>query len=173
MKISEKLKYLRNVEGTLRGLDREMTQQAVVDAIWREQKKRISQSYLSQIESGKRRHLTNETRLILSRFFNVHPGYLVDDPDGFHTELTSDVLTIEDTLDLWLISGAERFENDPEISKALLAVARHPDSRRCLILLDAILENEGLSERLLQVLRPATPEPATTRPRNHAKGVSR
>jgi transcriptional regulator with XRE-family HTH domain len=173
MKISGKLKYLRTVEGTLRGLDREMTQQAVVDAIWREQKKRISQSYLSQIESGKRRHLTNDTRLILSRFFNVHPGYLVDDPEGFHTELTSDVVTIEDTLDLWLISGAERFERDSGISRALLALARHPDSRRCLILLDAILENEGLADRLLQVLRPATPERGKADTRTSEKGVSR
>jgi transcriptional regulator with XRE-family HTH domain len=153
MKIGEKLKYLRNVEGTLRGLDREMTQQAVVDAIWKEQHKRISQSYLSQIERGQRKHLTNDTRMILSRFFNVHPGYLVDDPEGFHEELTSDVRTVEDTLDLWLINGAERFERDPRISRALLSLAKHPDSRRCLILLDAILENEGLAERLLQVLQ--------------------
>jgi transcriptional regulator with XRE-family HTH domain len=157
MKIGEKLKYLRTVEGTLRGSEREMTQQAVVDAIWKEQRKRISQSYLSQIERGQRKHLTNDTRMILARFFNVHPGYLVDDPDGFHTELTSDIRTVEDTLDLWLINGAERFVGDPPISRALVSLARHPDSRRCLILLDAILENEGLAERLLQVLRPATP----------------
>ena len=160
MKIGQKLKYLRTVEGTLRGLDREMTQQAVVDAIWKEQRKRISQSYLSQIERGQRKHLTNDTRLILSRFFNVHPGYLVDDPPGFHTELTSDVRALEDTLDLWLINGAERFETDRAVSRALLAVARHPDSRSCLILLDAILENEGLADRLMQHLRPSgSPEP--------------
>jgi hypothetical protein len=33
-------------------------------------------------------------------------------------------------------------------------VARHEDSRWCLVLLGAILENPGLAERLLQVLRP-------------------
>ncbi len=87
MKLGEKIRYLRLVEGTLRGLDREMTQQEVVRAIAREQKKPLSQSYLSQIESGARPHLTNSTRMLLAKFFGVHPGYLVDDPEGFHTEL--------------------------------------------------------------------------------------
>ncbi len=74
---------------------------------------KISQSYLSQIENGARPHLTNKTRLLLAKFFNVHPGYLVDDPEGFHNELISDVSAAEDTLDLWLIQGAERFRRDP------------------------------------------------------------
>jgi transcriptional regulator with XRE-family HTH domain len=155
MNIGQKLRYLRTMEGALRGLDRDMTQQSIVDAIWKEQRSRISQSYLSQIESGKRRHLTNETRLILSRFFKVHPGYLVDDPEGFHTELTSDVRTLEDSLDLWLQGGAQRFGSDREMSQAILTVAGHPDSRRCLILLGAILESEGLVERLIEVLGPS------------------
>ena len=29
--------------------------------------------------------------MLLANFFKVHPGYLVDDPEGFHTELMSDV----------------------------------------------------------------------------------
>jgi hypothetical protein len=78
----------------------------------------------------------------------------VDDPEGFHTELLSDVSALEDKLDLWLIQGAERFRNDPEVSKALLHLAKHEDSRRCLVLLDAILETPQLVERLLNVLRP-------------------
>jgi transcriptional regulator with XRE-family HTH domain len=154
MKLAEKLRYLREVEGTLRGLGREMTQQEMVRAIAKEQKKSISQSYLSQIENGARPHLTNSTRMLLARFFNVHPGYLVDDPEGYHTELISDAAALENRLDLWLINGAERFRNDPEVSRALVTVARHEDSRRCLVLLGAILENPGLGERLLQVLRP-------------------
>jgi hypothetical protein len=36
----------------------------------------------------------------------------------------------------------------------LLAVARHENSRRCLLLLESILETPSLSERLLEVLRP-------------------
>src|SRR5262249_44120624 len=101
--------------------------------------------------------LTNSTRMLLAKFFKVHPGYLVDDPDDFHTELTSDAGTLEDRLDLWLINGAERFRRHPDLSEALLAVARHPDSRRCLELLGAILETPGLAERLLQVLRTDRP----------------
>jgi transcriptional regulator with XRE-family HTH domain len=142
------------MEGNLRGLSRDMTQQEVVQAIRRELGQNISQSYLSQIENGSRPHLTNKTRSLLARFFKVHPGYLVDDPEGFHTELLSDVSALEDKLDLWLIQGAERFRNDPEVSKALLHLAKHEDSRRCLVLLDAILETPQLVERLLNVLRP-------------------
>jgi transcriptional regulator with XRE-family HTH domain len=158
MKLGEKLRYLRLVEGTLRGLERDMSQAEVSRAIARELGDSISQAYLSQIESGRRPHLTNTSRMLLARFFKVHPGYLVDDPEGFHTELTSDVRTLEDKLDLWLIQGAERFRRTPEVSKALLAVAKHPDSRECLILLGEILETPHLAERLLQVLRPEKKE---------------
>jgi transcriptional regulator with XRE-family HTH domain len=160
MTLGEKLRYLRLVEGNLRGLGRDMTQQEVVRAIAKEQKQKISQSYLSQIENGTRPHLTNKTRLLLAKFFKVHPGYLVDDPQGFHTELLSDVSTAEDKLDLWLIQGAERFRSDPLVSRALLNLAKHEDSRRCLVLLDAILETPQLAERLLSVLRPQGGESA-------------
>ena len=93
MELGAKLRYLREVEGTLRGLGREMTQQEVVRSIKKEQGKTISQSYLSQIENGARPHLTNSTRMLLAKFFKVHPGFLVDDPEGYHTELTSDLRT--------------------------------------------------------------------------------
>ena len=154
MTLGEKLRYLRLVEGNLRGLDRDMTQQEVVRAIRRELGQGISQSYLSQIENGARPHLTNNTRSLLSRFFKVHPGYLVNDPEGFHTELVSDMSALEDKLDLWLIQGAERFRGDPSLGRALLNVAKNENSRRCLVLLDAILETPQLVERLLSVLRP-------------------
>lgn len=154
MKLGDKVRYLREVEGALRGLDRAMTQQEVVRAMKKEMKKNLSQSYLSQLESGSRPHLTNTSRLLLAKFFKVHPGYLVDDPEGYSTELVSDVGALEDKLDLWLVSGAERFRNDPDVQTALLALARHPDSRRCLVLLRLILENPGLAERLFDVLEP-------------------
>ena len=54
MKLAEKLRYLREVEGSLRGLARPMTQQELVRAIRKEQGKSISQSYVSQIEGGVR-----------------------------------------------------------------------------------------------------------------------
>ena len=153
MTLGDKIRYLREMEGTLRGLNREMTQKEVVSAIRQELQQSISQSYLSQIESGSRQHLTNTTRMLLASFFKVHPGYLVDDPEGFHTELMSDLRTSEERLDLWLIDGAETFRADPELRAAMLKVARHEDSRRSFVLLAAILETPGLSDRLLHVLR--------------------
>jgi transcriptional regulator with XRE-family HTH domain len=155
MRLGEKLRYLREVEGTLRGLDRDLSQLELARLIKKELGQSISQSYLSQIESGARPHLTNSSRMLLARFFKVHPGYLVDDPEGFQNELVSDLGAVEDKLDLWLVSGAERFRRDAELHRALLAVARHSDSRFCLILLGTILENPGLVERLMEVLKPA------------------
>ncbi len=158
MKLADKFRYLREVEGSLRGLDRAMTQQELLRAIQDETGEAISQSYLSQIESGKRPHLTNTSRLLLARFFRVHPGYLVDDPEGYHAELLSDARILEDRLDLWLISGAERFRRDPALCHALLAIAKHAESCRALMLLGNIVEEPGLAERLMQALQP---QPAT------------
>ena len=165
MTLGEKLRYLREVEGTLRGLDRELSQVELARMVQKELGKSISQSYLSQIESGTRPHLTNSTRMLLARFFKVHPGYLVDDPEGFQNELVSDLGATEDKLDLWLISGAERFCRDVELHHALLTVAKHKDSRMCLLLLGTILENPGLAERLIEVLKtpPATAAPKARR----------
>jgi transcriptional regulator with XRE-family HTH domain len=154
MTLGEKLRYLRSMEGTLRGLNRDMTQQEVVAAIKAELRETISQAYLSQIERGVRPHLTNKTRLLLAKFFKVHPGYLVDDPEGYHTELVSDLGETESRLDLWLVAGSENFRSDTELSQALLNVSRHDDSRRCLILLGAILDTPELADRLMTVLRP-------------------
>jgi transcriptional regulator with XRE-family HTH domain len=166
MKLSDKIRYLREVEGNLRGLSRAMTQQELVRAIQegnatgkKARKATISQSYLSQIESGARPHLTNTTRLLLAKFFKVHPGYLVDDPEGYHSELLSDLRTIEDKLDLWLIGGAERFRRDPALCQALLTLANHADTRRCFLLTEAIIETPALLDRLFHVLRPEALQP--------------
>ena len=158
MTLGEKIRYLREVEGALRGLERDLSQQELARLIQKELGKSISQSYLSQIESGTRPHITNSTRMLLAKFFKVHPGYLVDDPEGYQNELVSDIGALEDKLDLWLISGAERFARDPELHEALLTTARHANSRMCLVLLGTILENPGLADRLMEVLK--TPAPA-------------
>jgi transcriptional regulator with XRE-family HTH domain len=154
MKLKEKIRYLREVEGSLRGLDRPITQQEMVKAIRQELRKSISQSYLSQIENGARPHMTQSSRALLAKFFKVHPGFLVDDPEGYHTELTSDLRTTEGQLDVWLLQGSERFISDPEVSDVLIKAAREKDTRRCLLLLGAILDTPGLAERLLEALRP-------------------
>jgi transcriptional regulator with XRE-family HTH domain len=171
MNLGEKIRYMRELEGVLRGLGREMTQLEVVHAIKKEMGKTISQSYLSQIESGRRPHLTNTTRLLLSRFFKVHPGYLVDDPEGYHPELMSDLRAAEDRLDLWLVEGGERFSRDNELHNALLALARHSDSRRCLMLLRNILDIPGLFERLSEVLS-VVPEKESENPQAPNGGSS-
>jgi transcriptional regulator with XRE-family HTH domain len=154
MTLAEKIRYLREVEGSLRGLDRPMTQLEMVKAIRKEQGKSISQSYISQIEGGSRRHMTQATRSLLARFFKIHPGFLVDDPEGYHNELTSDLRTVEGKLDVWLLQGAERFAGDAELSAVLMKAAREKDTRKCLILLGAILETPGLADRLLEALKP-------------------
>ena len=164
MKLGEKIRYLRSVEGTVRGFNREMTQLEVVQAIRKDMGRSISQSYLSQIENGVRPHLTNSSRMLLARFFKVHPGYLVDDPEGFHTELTSHLPASEDRLDLWLIDGADRFRRDAEVSGSLLKLAKHGETRKCLVLIGAILDTPELLDRLLQVLRPDQARPGTQGP---------
>ncbi len=120
VKLGEKIRYLREVEGSLRGLGRPMTQLELVRAIREEAGKggsapralgkstSISQSYLSQIENGARPHMTQSSRALLAKFFKVHPGFLVDDPDGYHAELTSDLRTTEGQLDVWLLQGSEK-----------------------------------------------------------------
>jgi transcriptional regulator with XRE-family HTH domain len=155
MKLGEKIRYLREVEGSLRDLGRPMTQQEIVRAVKAELGQSISQSYLSQIERGSRRHMTQSSRSLLARFFKVHPGFLVDDPEGYHTELVSDLRTTEGKLDVWLLQGSERFASDRQVSDALIKCARHKDTRSCFLLLGAILDTPGLAERLLEALDPS------------------
>ena len=184
MKLSDKLRYLRDIEGSLRGLGRAMTQGELVRALREEMGESLSQSYLSQIESGARPHLTNTSRLLLARFFKVHPGYLVEDPEGYHAELLSDVrqaVTDDARLDVWLNAGAERFSKDPELAEALSAIARHQDSRRCLLLLESILDTPELADRLFDLLRSpggvagtgASSQTNTTSARSSNQGAAR
>jgi transcriptional regulator with XRE-family HTH domain len=159
MTLGEKVRTLRAVEGELRGLGRAMTQQEVVRAIARDTGESFSQSYLSQVENGARPHLTEHTRLVLARFFKVHPGYLVSDPPGYQTELASPLRTDEAPLDEWLHGGALAFGADPPLRDALLRIAAHDDSRRCLVLLGAIVETPDLVDRLFEALRRGVPAP--------------
>ena len=156
MTLAEKIRYLREVEGSLRGLNRPMTQLELVNGIRKEMGKGFSQSYISQIESGSRRHMTQSSRSLLAKFFKVHPGFLVDDPEGYHTELTSDLRTVEGKLDVWLLQASERFASDKEVSDVLIKLAREKDTRKSFLLIGAILDTPGLADRLLEALQPAT-----------------
>ena len=77
MKLGEKIRYLREVEGSLRGLSRPMTQLELVRAIREElgKGKSISQSYLSQIESGSRPHMTQSSRALAGEVLQGSPWF--------------------------------------------------------------------------------------------------
>jgi hypothetical protein len=62
--------------------------------------------------------------------------------------------TTEGQLDVWLLQGAERFAKDTEVSDAMIKAAREKDTRRCFVLLGAILDTPGLADRLLDTLKP-------------------
>jgi transcriptional regulator with XRE-family HTH domain len=158
MTLGEKLSRLRTLEGYARGLDREMTQVEVSKAIRDDLGGSISQGYVSQIESGARRHLTVETRALLARFFRVHPGHLVDDLEEIAPLPPKQRHDIDDKLDLWLVDGSEKFAADRELSRALVAIARHEKSRDCLRLLASIVENRQLIDHLLDKLTPPAPK---------------
>ena len=97
--------------------------------------------------------MTNTSRLLLAKFFRVHPGYLVDDPEGYQTELITDLRVKERPLDRWLLGGAEQFQKDPALSQALSKIARQKDSRKCIRLLAAVLNRPDLLDRLWEVLQ--------------------
>lgn len=81
MDLAEKMKTLRKQAGEKNGRQRPLTQAELAHAIHAQTGASISQGYLSQLENGKRTHLTTKTRNQLASFFGVHPGYLVSDPD--------------------------------------------------------------------------------------------
>ena len=154
MTLGDKIRSLRSIEGSLRGLGRPLTQSEVVMAMKKELGRGLSQAYLSQIENGARPHMTNTSRELLARFFRVYPGFLVDDPPGYSRELQSELRMADATVDSWLFAGTDQFSADAELSQALLAIAQEHDSRSALLLLAEILRTPGLAERLGEVLQP-------------------
>lgn len=149
MDLAEKIKHLRKVEGDLRGLNRPMTQTEVVQAMREELNESISQAYLSQLESGKRVHLTKSSRDLLARFFKVHPGYLVSDPPDFSTDLLTDVEQDTDRLNTWLTASAEEWYAEPEVQDFLERLASVEDPRHYLSLFRQLMD---LSPEKLEVI---------------------
>lgn len=140
MNLAEKIKHLREVEGELRGLNRPMTQIEVVQAMSEELHEQISQAYLSQLESGKRLHLTARSRERLARFFKVHPGYLVSDPPDYSTDLLTDMQNESDRLITWLIASAEEWRSEPMLQDLLLRLADSEEPRRYLELFSRLAD---------------------------------
>jgi transcriptional regulator with XRE-family HTH domain len=140
MNLAEKLKHLREVEGELRGLNRPMSQTEVVKAMKKELHEQISQEYLSQLENGKRLHLTASSRDLLARFFKVHPGYLVSDPPDYSVDLLTDMHNHTDRLDTWLAASETEWRSEPGLQTLLGALANSQQPRRYITLLCRLMD---------------------------------
>jgi hypothetical protein len=139
MLLQDKIKHLRLIEGQARGLGREMTKAEAIRAMEGELGQGISHAYMCQLESGSRRHMSPGMRDLLARFFKVHPGYLVSDPEGYQENLGA--FTRGET------GGAGR------VSAIIDQLARRKDSDRYLVLFERLLEHPGLAERLYEVVK--------------------
>lgn len=140
VRLGEKVRHLRFVEGTYRGLGRPMTKAEVIRAMKRELGEAISHPYLSQLESGARVHMTAHTRDLLARFFKVLPGYLVDDPEGYDTAVQTRLPSGAEKLGSWLAAQAESLEDEPYLAHVLFKLSRSGDPLRYVALLDRLLE---------------------------------
>ncbi|MGH2495869.1 MAG: helix-turn-helix domain-containing protein [Ktedonobacteraceae bacterium] len=140
MNLSEKIKHLREIEGEMRGLGHPMTQIEVVRAMQEEMGETISQAYLSQLENGKRVHLTATSRDLMARFFKVQPGYLVSDLADFSTDLLSELEDEGDRLLTWLEASAEEWHSEPLIQRFLEQLASVEDPRRYIELFNELLD---------------------------------
>jgi transcriptional regulator with XRE-family HTH domain len=141
VELGQKLQHLRTVEGEMRGLGRALTKAEVARLMRAELGASLSEAYLSQLEGGRRRHLTVSTRALLAGFFKVHPGYLVDDPAGYETTIATEALRARGDLREWLLDRAEELRDDPLLYHLFLRLARSPSPRDCLLLLDALLDD--------------------------------
>jgi transcriptional regulator with XRE-family HTH domain len=140
VKLSEKLQHLRHLEGLYRGLGRPMTKAEVVRAMKQELHASISHPYLCQLENGSRVHMTARTRELLAQFFKVLPGYLVDDPEGFETSLTTEMSATPDRIRDWLAAQAEEMAEEPFLAHLFWKLSRAQDPMRFVALLDRLLE---------------------------------
>ena len=117
-----------------------MSKAELVRAMQAEQGRSVSHAYLSQLEGGARIHLSAGSRDLLARFFKVHPGYLVDDPPGYQTEIASAALLERDSLTTWLANRAQEQQHDPVVYRVLLRLSRLDDPRRYLAVMDDLLD---------------------------------
>ncbi len=155
MNLAEKIKHLREVEGELRGFNRPLTQTEVVKLMQEELQESISQAYLSQLEKGKRVHLTATSRDLLANFFKVHPSYLVSDPPDYSTDLLTDMEDNTDRFERWLVASAAEWLAEPEIYAFFRHLSTVDYPRRYLAVFDQLLYQpvEEL-EQMIQIHSP-------------------
>ncbi|HET9109961.1 MAG TPA: hypothetical protein VFN78_03955 [Ktedonobacterales bacterium] len=152
MELAEKLRRLRQAEGMRRGLWRAMTQQEVISAMRREIGVSLSQAYLSQLEGGRRLHLSSATREALARFYHVHPGYLLSDPASAAQDAPANPFSAEPV-------DAPDPTPDALLTATLARLAAAPDPERALRLLDWML---SLAPADLAALEQRMTAPATS-----------
>jgi transcriptional regulator with XRE-family HTH domain len=118
-----------------------MTQKEVVEAMKEElEGKTISQGYLSQLESSKRVHLTASSRDLLARFFKVHPGYLVSDPDDYSTNLLTEVDPVTTQLDAWLTVSPDEWRLEPSFVELLQRLSETEKPLRYIVLFHRLVD---------------------------------
>ncbi len=140
MRLGEKLRHLRYVEGVQRGLGRAMTKAESIRAMRQELGEAVSHPYLCQLEGGSRVHMTARTRELLARFFQVLPGYLVDDPEGFEVGLRTELPSRPEGLRGWFLTQAEALRDEPQLAHVLFKLSRAQDPMRFVTILDRLLE---------------------------------
>jgi len=127
MTLGEKIRYLREVEGALRGLDRELSQAELARLIQKEAGKGISQSYLSQIESGAWTGVTEEVLGRIAKALGVEPWVILAQAVGLKVDEVERFTEGERKwLDVYRALDPEQRETILNVAK----VMRRPASRR-------------------------------------------
>jgi transcriptional regulator with XRE-family HTH domain len=138
VRLGEKLADLRERAGRARGLDRPLSKVEMVRLMREELGSTVSHAYVSQLELGRRVHLSAHTRELLARFFRVHPGYLVDDPEHGADGAAS-----------WAngpagsdnrLSGPRSYGADPSLEHVMTRLSNVADPDRDLVLIERLLE---------------------------------
>jgi transcriptional regulator with XRE-family HTH domain len=137
VRLGEKLADLRERAGRARGLGRPLSKVEVARLMRAELGASVSHAYLSQLELGRRVHLSAHTRELLARFFRVHPGYLVDDPsDGNGLAGGPDGAV---GFDNWL-AGPPVYRHEPSLERVMAKLSNIDEPDRYLALFERLLD---------------------------------